>query len=58
MSSHQEMKYLAMVSDSTAIKYFKTIENIKFIKTHKRDNSISVPKMMPIQNSLKRKRDD
>lgn len=58
MSSNQEMKYLAMMSDSAAIKYFKSIENIKFIKTHKRDMSISIPKMVPNQNGLKRKRED
>jgi ribosomal protein S19 len=58
MSSNQEIKYLAMVSDSAAIKYFKSVENTKFIKTHKRDMSMSVPQMVPIQNGLKRKRDN
>jgi hypothetical protein len=57
MSSNQEMKYLAMMSDSEAIKYFKSIENVKFIKTHKRDVSISFPRETNIQNGLKRKRE-
>lgn len=58
MSSNQEMKYLAMMKDSEAIKYFKSIENIKFIKTHKRDMSISFPRETNIQNGLKRKREE
>ena len=58
MSSNQEMKYLAMMSDSATIKYFKSIENIKFIKTHKRDLSVSYPKPNIQENSLKRKRED
>lgn len=54
-----EMKYLAMISDSEALKYFKSINNQKFIKTHKRADSIYMIEPVPIPViGLKRKRED
>lgn len=54
-----EIKYLAMMSDSEALKYFKSIDNKKFIKTHKRTYSVSIVET-PLEEKcgVKRKREN
>lgn len=56
-ATNQEIKYLAMLSDSDTLKYFKSLDNKKFIKTHKRTYNVNIIEPMDTEKcGMKRKR--